>query len=74
MTSSTKMSHVLVPNTYAVLERAVEEGVAYGYTRAFKYTDNPTDEQIQQAVQDAVLNSILEWFNINDSAHLDDLK
>jgi len=45
---------------YNILERAIEEGIAYGYRRAHKHTDNPTEEQIKQAMIDGVINEICE--------------
>jgi len=52
------------PKTYQVLCMAVEEGVTYGLTRAHKHTDKPTHDQVVNAVTEAVLNSICEWFDL----------
>lgn len=52
--------------TYAILERAVEEGVKYGYTRAFKHVENPTQDHIETEVVRAVMNQISEVFNFDD--------
>ena len=30
-------------NEYKILEECVERGVDYGYQRAFKHTDNPSE-------------------------------
>jgi hypothetical protein len=46
--------------SYPVIDRAVEEGIAYGYRRAFKHTDTPTEENIKIAIHDAVMNSLAE--------------
>lgn len=46
---------------YDVLVRAVEEGTAYGWARAHKHNDAPTDQQIK-----AVLDAICEWFDFED--------
>lgn len=54
------------PNFYKLLERAVEEGVAYGYMRAYKYQDNPSVEHIQSEIYQGVMNSICEWFQLDD--------
>ena len=54
------------PKTYRVLELAVEDGVKYGYQRAYKYVDNPTEEAIVKEVQAAVLSAICEWFLFDD--------
>ncbi len=55
------------PKVYPVLEMAVEDGVVYGINRAFKYSDNPTREEIMAQVTDSVMNSICEWFDMNDN-------
>jgi len=56
----------LKPKTYPILVQAVEEGVAYGYHRAYKHADGPTEAQVKDAVIEAVLNEICEWFEIAD--------
>ena len=35
-------------NTYAVLEECIEIGIDGGMNRAYKHTDNPTEEQIKE--------------------------
>jgi hypothetical protein len=56
------------PKTYQVLTMAVEEGVAYGVHRAYKHSDNPTPEYMTNCISDAVLNSICEWFDLDEDA------
>lgn len=52
-------------NMYKLIERCVEEGVQYGYTRAHKHTDHPTQEQLEDQIIQAVMNEICEWFEFN---------
>lgn len=54
----------LKPKTWAVLSHAVEAGVEYGYKRAHKHDENPSEEQIKDTVKQAVLTEIAEWFDI----------
>jgi hypothetical protein len=54
------------PNTYAILSRAVEEGVAYGWNRAHKHTPTPTADEATEAITDAVMLEIAEWFTFDD--------
>jgi len=54
------------PRTYRILEMAVESGVEYGYNRAYKHTDDPSDERIKQSISEAVLLEISEWFDVDD--------
>lgn len=54
------------PNAYEVLARAVEEGAAFGWRRAFKYTPKPTDEEAIATIASEVMNAICEWFSFDD--------
>ena len=53
----------LVAKAFPLMQRAVEEGVSYGYNRAFKHTDTPAEEDLKTAIEEAVINSICEWFD-----------
>jgi hypothetical protein len=54
------------PNTYVILERAVEEGARLGYRRAFKHVENPSEEAIIEAIVDAVMLTVSEVFVFSD--------
>ena len=47
-------------DAYAIVSRAVEEGVAYGWNRAHKHTDTPDEQAIHAAITDAVLGTLCE--------------
>ena len=47
-------------NTYEVVSRAVEEGIAYGWNRARKHTDEPSPEQEKEAIYEAVMLALSE--------------
>lgn len=47
-------------NLYAIVARAVEEGVSYGIQRAHKYSAAPDRETIADNVEQAVLNALCE--------------
>lgn len=49
-------------NAYAVLERAVEEGVRYGLRRAHKHTESPSQEDIEENVSREVMTTLSEVF------------
>jgi hypothetical protein len=53
-------------NVYAVLSRAVEEGIGYGILHAHKHTDAPTDASLTEEVLNAVMLEICEVFEFND--------
>jgi hypothetical protein len=51
---------------YTVLVDCVERGVAYGMSRAYKYSDAPSEESIKSALIDAVLLEISEYFDFDN--------
>jgi hypothetical protein len=53
-------------NEWTVLTRAIEDGVAYGWERAHKHTDDPSPDFIKQTIEQAVENSISEVFTFDD--------
>ena len=52
------------PKMLPVLEMCIENGLTYGYSRAFKHTDDPTEDQITQAIKDAIMHELYEWFDM----------
>ena len=52
--------------TYEVLRRAIEDGVATGWRRAHKHTDEPTAEVVQDQIVTAILNEVCEWFAFDE--------
>jgi len=52
-------------NSYAVLVRAIEEGVAYGWNRAHKHTNKPGEEKIREEIENGVTNAISEYFDFD---------
>jgi hypothetical protein len=54
------------PNFRKVLEMALEEGVRYGYNRAHKHVENPTEGAIIDSIVEQVMNSLYEWFDFED--------
>lgn len=49
-------------NEYLVLSEAVEEGIAYGWMRAHKHVENPSEEAIKEQLVNSVMSSIAEYF------------
>lgn len=54
------------PKTYVILERAIEEGIARGYRRAFKHTGEPSEDFIRSEIENAVMGNICEVFSFDD--------
>jgi hypothetical protein len=50
---------------YQLTGEAVEAGLRYGWRRAHKHTDSPSEEQILSALYDAVMLELCErfWFD-----------
>ena len=50
----------------------IENGLTYGYRRAFKHNDNPTEEQITDQIKQSIMHELYEWFDmesINENNH-----
>jgi hypothetical protein len=60
------------PKTYSILDRCVEEGIARGMNRAYKYVDSPNEEQIKEAIHNCVMSEICEWFSFDESGGISD--
>ena len=56
----------MYPKIYDILAMCVENGVQYGYHRAYKHTDVPTKEEMCDKIYDAVMSSIVEYFNFGE--------
>jgi hypothetical protein len=52
------------PKIYPALLEAVESGVRYGYRRAYKHDDNPSDEAVIGVITDSVMAEMFERFEI----------
>ena len=48
------------------MSRSVEDGISFGYSRAFKHTDAPDENTIKNAIYEAVMNEICENFVFED--------
>ena len=59
------IAYIMKPKILPVLEMCIENGLSYGYRRAFKHNDDPTEDQITQAIKDAVMHEIHEWFDFD---------
>lgn len=51
---------------YEVIWRAVNEGVGYGYQRAHKHTDKPSEEHVRDQIEQAVMNALCEILDFGD--------
>ncbi len=56
-------------DAYAVISRAVEEGIAYGYQRAHKHLDRggvASADTIKAEIETAVMNALSEVIKFDD--------
>lgn len=47
-------------HAWAILSRAVEEGLAYGWTRAHKHTETPEREDVLDQQAQAIMHALSE--------------
>lgn len=59
-------------NTYAVVTRAIEEGIGYGWNRAHKHTATPDEQTIKTEIENAVRNALSEILVYPDICEADD--
>lgn len=56
----------MTPDTYKVLQMAVDDGVAIGVRRAFKYTNKPSEDAMIETIRQEVMNQVCEWFKFEE--------
>ena len=54
------------PKFHIVLETAIKQGVSYGYSRAHKHVENPTEAAIIDSIVKQVINSLDDWFEFGE--------
>jgi len=52
----------MTPDTYKIIEMAVNDGVRIGVNRAYKHNDNPDKDAICDSVNRHVMTEICTWF------------
>ena len=53
------------PKAYRLLLRCIEDGVEYGYRRAHKHIDNPSEDTIKFEIENGIIHAIHEWFDFS---------
>lgn len=51
---------------YRLIADAVERGIAYGWSRAYKHTDTPEPDSVKQDIEDAVMNELCEFIQFDE--------
>jgi len=57
---------MLVPKTYPLLVKAIEDGTTVGYRRAHKHTETPSEFEVCSSIADTVMYEISEVFEFID--------
>jgi len=58
-------------NAYRVIDDAIDRAVRYGYNRAHKYADNPSEDLTIQEIHRAVMNELCEILNFDNENETD---
>jgi hypothetical protein len=53
-------------NEYKVMDDAVQNGIEYGWNRAHKHTDTPSEDVIKNEIREAIMLMICENFKFED--------
>lgn len=53
---------------YTIIERAIEEGIDYGYNRAHKHTDKPSEALLKGEILNAITNNLCEILDFDESS------
>lgn len=69
-TSSERTNHkpqkTMKPKIATILEKAIDEGIHYGWHRAHKHTDTPDSHFIKGEIDNAIWNAIHEVFEFGE--------
>ena len=53
-------------NSYKIISDAIENGIRYGYRRAYKHVENPSEDTIIEQIHLAVMNELCDIINFDD--------
>lgn len=49
---------------HLVIEMCIKDGINYGWMRAHKHTDTPSEDLIKQEIENAISDAVYEWFDM----------
>lgn len=61
-----KVKNSVKLKSYTIIEEAVNRGVGFGWHRAHKYVDNPTEEIIKENMLNEVMLALTEILDFNE--------
>ncbi len=50
------------PNAHKLISDCIERGIARGYARAHKHSDDPGENVIKHEIEEAIMNEISDYF------------
>lgn len=53
---------------YDLIERAVQDGIASGWHRAHKHTDNPTEHEIKKQIERGIMGELSDYIDFSPDA------
>jgi hypothetical protein len=56
----------MTPRFKKLLEMCIENGIEYGWRRAHKHTDDPTEDVIKGEISHAIELEMYEWFEFEE--------
>lgn len=57
----------MMPKSYLVLQRAIEDGIEAGYSRAHKYIEHPTQDVIKDSIFEYVMLEVGNYFTFDEN-------
>ena len=57
------------PNTGKVIEMCLEAGIEFGWRKAHKHTETPSEEVIKNEILHAINMELYEWFDFEERQH-----
>lgn len=54
------------PKFFNLLEKAIEEGIDYGWRRAHKHSDSPSEGVIKEEISNAIFSSLHDYFTFDE--------
>lgn len=59
-------ANVMKPKLFYLLEKAIEEGIDYGWRRAHKHSDSPSEGTIKEEISNAIFSSLHDYFTFDE--------
>ena len=56
-----------IKSEYTILSECIERGIDYGYARAYKHVDDPSELEIKKEIYNAITNEICEYFSFEEN-------